>query len=107
MNLLWPIAGNLPITQTSDDHIARGGGPAVDFAAWSSTEWLSCSTKVARVVKSAYDSEQGHLDMLPGDAKHNIMNCPGAYTELICNGTQCASSGIRLTDGHNRGGGEF
>ena len=60
--LLWPIAGNLPITQTSDDHIARGGGPAVDFAAWSGTEWLSCAPKTARVVKSGYDSECGfHL----------------------------------------------
>lgn len=60
MNLRWPIAGNLPITQTSDDHLARGSGEAVDFAAWSGTEWLSCAPKTARVVKAGYDSEQGH-----------------------------------------------
>ena len=60
MNLLWPIAGNLPITQTSDDHLARGSGEAVDFAAWSGTEWLSCAPKTARVVKSGYDPECGY-----------------------------------------------
>ena len=60
MKLLWPVAGNLPVTNDSDAHLARGSGEAVDFAAWSGTEWLSCAPKTARVVMSGYDSECGY-----------------------------------------------
>ena len=42
MKFAWPVPGNQPITQTSADHLARGGGEAVDIACPSGTPWLAC-----------------------------------------------------------------
>ena len=92
--ILWPITGNLPVTNDSDAHLARGSGEAVDFAAWSGTEWLSCAPKTARVVKSGYDSECGfHLYLQWHDAEtdwllrarycHGLMAPPWGVGALV------------------------